>query len=204
MIFHAYVQSVSSSAHSFQPDLYPLLDEGPIYNETSEFSLQRRERKHPLAASRAFEDTKLTKHAIPREEFIFVGDGRKALFLRNEGDEKFAKFVTEGVLADENKPSPHDQGTDEPGRGFARANTSRRSAMESTDRHDIEKHRFAQEVAAALDRLVREGAVRALVIVAPPRTLVDLRKALDPTNGESFSKSTRISPNSQSGKSSST
>ena len=56
--------------------------------------------------------------------------------------------------------------------------------MEPTDWHDIEKHRFAQKVAAALDRLVRERAVRALVIVAPPRTLVDLRKVLDPTVGE--------------------
>ena len=153
----------------------------PIYNETAEFALQRRGWKHPSAASRAFEESKLPKHAIPHDTFIFVGDGRKALFLRNEGDEKFAKFVTERVLVDEKNPRTHDQGTDEPGRGFARANTSRRSAMEPTDWHDIQKHRFAQKVAAALDRLVREGAVRALVIVAPPRTLVDLRKALDPT-----------------------
>jgi protein required for attachment to host cells len=122
-----------------------------------------------LAASRAFEESKLPKHAVPHDTFIFVGDGRK-----------FAKFVTERILVDEKNPRTHDQGTDEPGRGFARANTSRRSAMESTDWHDIQKHRFAQKVAAALDRLVREGAVRALVIVAPPRTLVDLRKALDP------------------------
>lgn len=26
---------------------------------------------------------------IPHNAFVFVGDGRKALFLRNEGDEKF-------------------------------------------------------------------------------------------------------------------
>ena len=123
----------------------------------------------------------MPKHAIPHDAFIFVGDGRKALFLRNEGDEKFAKFVTQRVLVDEKNPRTHDQGTDKPGRGFARANTNRRTAMESADWHDIEKHRFAQKVAAALDRLVRERAVRALVIVAPPRTLVDLRKALDPT-----------------------
>jgi protein required for attachment to host cells len=138
-----------------------------------------------LAASRALEEeSKLPKHAIPHDAFIFVGDGPKALFLHNEGDEKFAKFVTERVLLDEKNPRTHDQGTDKPGRGFARANTSRRSAMEPTDWHDIEKHRFAQKVAAALDQLVRESAVRAPVIVAPPRTLVDLRKVLDPTVGK--------------------
>ena len=91
----------------------------PIYNETAEFALQRRGWKHPSAASRAFEESKLPKHAIPHGAFIFVGDGRKALFLRNEGDEKFAKFVTERVLVDERNPRTHDQGTDEPGRGFA-------------------------------------------------------------------------------------
>ena len=51
--------------------------------------------------------------------------------------------------------------------------------MEPTDWHKIEEHRFAQRVSAALARLVGERAVPALVIVAPPRTLADLRKKLD-------------------------
>ena len=45
---------------------------------------------------------------------IFVGDGRKALFLRNDGDEKFPNLKTEQVFADENPPT-HEQGTDKPG-----------------------------------------------------------------------------------------
>ena len=32
---------------------------------------------------------------IPHDAIVFVGDGRKALFLRNAGDDKFANFVTE-------------------------------------------------------------------------------------------------------------
>ena len=68
----------------------------------------------------------MSKHAIPHGAFIFVGDGRKALFLRNEGDEKFAKFVTERVLVDEKNPRTHDQGTDKPGRGFARNEQAQR------------------------------------------------------------------------------
>jgi len=35
------------------------------------------------------------KLKIPHNAFVFVGDGRKALFLRNEGDEKFPNLKTE-------------------------------------------------------------------------------------------------------------
>jgi protein required for attachment to host cells len=119
----------------------------------------------------------MTKLAIPHDAFVFVGDGRKALFLRNAGDEKFPNLVTERVLVDENPPT-HEQGTDRPGRGFASAHTTRHSAMETTDWHEIEEHRFVQRVSAALEGLVRERAATALVIVAPPRALADIRHAL--------------------------
>ena len=119
----------------------------------------------------------MQKPAIPHNAFVFVGDGRKALFLRNAGDEKFANLVTERVFVDENPPT-HEQGTDRPGRGFMAAGAPRRSAMETTDWHEIEERHFAQRVSIALESLVRERAAPALVIVAPPRTLADLRSAL--------------------------
>jgi protein required for attachment to host cells len=50
--------------------------------------------------------------------------------------------------------------------------------METTDWHEIEEHRFAKRVSAALEDLVRKRAAPALIIVAPPRTLSDLRHAL--------------------------
>jgi protein required for attachment to host cells len=114
---------------------------------------------------------------IPHNGFVFVGDGRKALFLRNEGDEKFLNLKTERVFTDDNPPT-HEQGTDRPGRAFASAgSSSRRSGVEQVDWHDLEEHRFAREVAAALEMVVRERKVEALVIVAPPRTLAELRLA---------------------------
>ena len=119
----------------------------------------------------------MTKPIIPHDALIFVGDGRKVLFLRNAGDEKFPKLVGESVVFDENPPT-HEQGTDRPGRGFASAHASRHSAMETTDWHELEEHRFAQRVCGALERLVRERAAPALVVVAPPRTLADLRAAM--------------------------
>jgi protein required for attachment to host cells len=121
----------------------------------------------------------MNKLAIPHDAFVFVGDGRKALFLRNAGDEKFPNLVTERVFTDENPPT-HEQGSDRGGRAFASAHATSRSAMETTDWHEIEEHRFAQRVSAALETLVRERGAPKLVIVAPPRTLADLRHALHP------------------------
>jgi len=119
----------------------------------------------------------MKKPIIVHDALVFVGDGRKALFLRNAGDEKFANLVSEGAVFDDNPPT-HEQGTDRPGRGFASAHASRHSAMETTDWHEIEEHRFAERVCGALERLVRERAAPALVIVAPPKTLADLRAAM--------------------------
>src|SRR6476646_5925259 len=97
----------------------------------------------------------MSKLQIPHDSFVFVGDGRKALFLRNEGDEKFPNLKTERVFVDDNPPT-HEQGTAPPGRSFKGAGSNQRSAMETTDWHDLEEHRFAQRVAEAFERLVRE------------------------------------------------
>jgi protein required for attachment to host cells len=119
----------------------------------------------------------MSKLKIPHNAFVLVGDGRKALFLRNEGDEKFPNLKTERVLENDN-PSSHEQGTDRPGHLGKAAGSGRRSAVETTDWHDINEHRFAKTVADAMERMVRERKAPALVIVAPPRTLADIRAAL--------------------------
>jgi protein required for attachment to host cells len=117
------------------------------------------------------------KMRIPHDAIVFVGDGRKALFLRNTGDEKFPNLKTEQVFVDQN-PATHDQGSDKPGRLFAGANArDRRGAIEPTDWHELEEHRFARMVAEEFEKLVRERKVKAVVIAAPPRTLADLRQA---------------------------
>jgi protein required for attachment to host cells len=118
----------------------------------------------------------MNKIQIPHEAIVFVGDGRKALFLRNEGDEKFPNLKTERVFLDHNPPT-HEQGTDKPGRSFSSVGHGR-SAVEQTDWHELEEHHFARTVAEALEKLVRERKVKAVVIAAPPRTLADLRQAL--------------------------
>ncbi len=119
----------------------------------------------------------MNKLRIPHNALVFVGDGRKALFLRNQGDEKFPNLRTEKVFEDEN-PRSHEQGTDRPGRVAESAATGRRSTVEPTDWHQIEEHRFARRVATTIEQMVRASKAKALVVVAPPRTLADLRDAI--------------------------
>ncbi len=116
---------------------------------------------------------------IPHDAFVFVGDGRKALFLRNDGDEKFPNLKTERVFEDENPPT-HEQGSERPGHVSKAAYSGQKSAVEAVDWHDIEEHRFARRVAAAMEEAVRARKVKALVVVAPPRTLAELRDAFHP------------------------
>jgi len=113
---------------------------------------------------------------IPHDALVFVGDGRKALFLRNAGDATLPNLAVERVFTDEDPPT-HEQGTDRPGRAFKRAGTNLRSAVETTDWHELEKERFTASVAAAMERLVRAEKVKKIIIVAPPRTLAELRHA---------------------------
>jgi protein required for attachment to host cells len=116
----------------------------------------------------------MSKIHLPHDAIVFIGDGSKVLFLRNAGDEKFPYLKTEQVFVDHNPPT-HDQGTDKPGRSFSSVGHGR-SAVEQTDWHELEKHHFAVKVGEALEKLVRERNVKAIVIAAPPRTLADLRR----------------------------
>jgi protein required for attachment to host cells len=118
----------------------------------------------------------MSKLKIPHDAFVFVGDGRKALFLRNAGDEKFPNLKTEKVFEDENPPT-HAQGSERPGHLSKGSHSGQRTAVESVDWHDLEEHRFAHRVAAAMEQVVRKRRAPALIVVAPPRTLADLRAA---------------------------
>lgn len=118
----------------------------------------------------------MPKKKIPHGALVFVGDGRKALFLRNEGDEKFANLQVERVFQDDTPPT-RELGTDRAGRVFASAGSDRRGAVEAPDWHDLEERVFVRKVAEAMEKLVRERRVKELIVVAPPRTLAELRHA---------------------------
>jgi len=121
----------------------------------------------------------MSKIVIPHDALVFVGDGQKALFLRNRGDKSSPSLVAVHAFAEKNPPT-HEQGTDRPGRGFKRADTNRRSSMETTDWHRLEKEHFIERVASAAEQLVRAEDIKAIVIVAPARTLAELRQTFHP------------------------
>lgn len=112
---------------------------------------------------------------IPHNAYVIVGDGRKALFLRNEGNGAALDLKTEQVFQNDNPPT-REQGTSPPGRSFQSVGSSR-SSVEQTDWHEIGEQRFARTVTDALEALARDRDVPGFVIIAPPRTLADLRQA---------------------------
>ncbi len=113
---------------------------------------------------------------IDHNAWVMVGDGEKALFFRNEGDPLHPNLEVIDVLQQEN-PKTHEQGTDRPGRAHSSIG-ARRSAMQETNWHKLEKHRFAKEIADLLYSAAHNGRYSKLILAAPPMTMGDLRKAL--------------------------
>lgn len=112
---------------------------------------------------------------IDHDAWVLVGDGEKALVFRNEGDADYPNLQVVQVLEHEN-PSTREQGTDAPGR-LSDGPSQHKSAVETTDWHKLEKHRFAKEIADALYKAAHKGRFSKLVVAAPPMTLGDLRKS---------------------------
>lgn len=113
---------------------------------------------------------------LKHDVWVIVADGEKALFLRNEGDEKYPNLEVFREMRDDNPPT-HDQGSDRPGR-FNDGPSPHKSAVEETDWHRIEKERFAREIAERLYKAAHRGDFERLVIVAPPLVIGEMRKEL--------------------------
>lgn len=113
---------------------------------------------------------------IHHNALILVGDGRKALFLRNRGTPQSLDLVIEQILDSADNPSTREQGTDRPGRVMQSVGSAR-SAVEQTDWHMLEEQKFATTIAEALYRAALANAFKELVIVAPPKILGTLRQS---------------------------
>ena len=111
---------------------------------------------------------------VPHQSVVLVADGRKLLFLRNEGDEVHLNLVVEHAEEQAN-PATRDQATDAAGRASSPQGASRNS-MEPTDFHQIEEDRFAAGAADLLKRRALANDFDSLIGVAPPRALGELLK----------------------------
>jgi protein required for attachment to host cells len=111
---------------------------------------------------------------LPNNAFVVVADGRKMLFFRNKGDAEYPNLVVERVREQDN-PSDGDQSTDAPGTTFSSVGAGR-SSYQETDFHQLEEDRFAAETAELLKKRAFNNDYDSLVVVAPPKTLGELRK----------------------------
>ena len=113
---------------------------------------------------------------VPANALVMVGDGRKALFLRNLGTPREIELITESEIKQDN-PATREQGSDRPGR-YLGADGVSRSAYEETDWHQQAEQQFAVRIAETLYDMAHRHRFEELVLVAPPKMLGDLRAAL--------------------------
>jgi protein required for attachment to host cells len=116
------------------------------------------------------------KFALKHDGWVVVADGEKALFLRNDGDEKFPNLEVFREEEHENPPN-REQKANRTGR-FNDGPNVHKSGVQDTDWHELEKERFASDLADILYRQAHKGRFSELVLVATPHTLGDLRGEL--------------------------
>jgi protein required for attachment to host cells len=134
---------------------------------------------------------------VPHDAVVVVADGRKMLFLRNEGDAEFPNLQVEHKELHPN-PKDSDQKRDQSGqsmstqsgqgapsiaqngsmhaRGAGAQFAPARGTMGETDFHQLEEDKFAAETAEMLKKRALNNEFESLIIVAPPKTLGELRK----------------------------
>jgi protein required for attachment to host cells len=109
---------------------------------------------------------------LPHGATVLSVDGGRMRLYRNRGQTVEIKLESLHS-ADLDNPRTHVLDAHPPGRSFESGSPSR-SAHETTDRHQQREDRFCRD---ALDKaLAAVGDGGALVLVAPPRVLGDLRE----------------------------
>lgn len=112
-----------------------------------------------------------------RKTWVLVADGARARAFKLNREDKILEPAWQHELVGSNRPS-RAIGSDRPGRTFDSAGEGRHAKEPPTDPARYEKERFAREVIRKLEGERRRHAFQALVIVAPPQFLGDLRAVM--------------------------
>ncbi len=112
---------------------------------------------------------------VPHNSFVVVADGKKMLFFRNEGDSEFPRLEVERKRETGDAPD-RDRKTDLAGRAPSAPAGAGYSSYQEVDFHQLEEERFAAETAEMLRKRALRNDFESLIIVAPPKTLGELRK----------------------------
>lgn len=131
----------------------------------------RRKAKIPQAP-----DLKRHRHRT----LIVVADGAKARFLEPSQDLKtLVRSEQTDMTAAEVRRPVRDIVTDKPGRSFSSARGGVRHAFEPPQNiHKLQKHNFTARLAGVLEKAWAERQFDRLVLVAPRRSLGELRTLL--------------------------
>ena len=114
-----------------------------------------------------------------KRTLIVVANGAKARFLEPSRDYKTLVPTRDDMLEPKARRPDRDLVTDKPGRGFSPARDGRRGGFESPhDPHKMEKHNFTARLAETLDKACSARKFDRLVLVAPKRSLGELRTLL--------------------------
>jgi len=113
---------------------------------------------------------------LPHNALVLVADGRKLLFLRNQGDDAQIDLRTEAHDEREDLKDS-DLKTDAPGTVQQSAGYGH-STYDETDFHQQEEDRWIKDAAAEINKRALENDFDALVIIAPPKSLGLFRKEL--------------------------
>lgn len=112
--------------------------------------------------------------------WILVADGARGRLLLHAGPGKELQPAT-GVdqFLGDRRPN-REIASDRPGRAFESANPARHGYAPRVDWHEFAKREFAARMGKILDRGRERRKFDELILVAPPKTLGDLRATLDP------------------------
>ncbi len=112
---------------------------------------------------------------VPHDSYVLVADGAKMLFFRNEGNAANPNLT---LLAAEQQADIADRDikTDMAGQKPGSPGMGGASSAGETDFHRQAEDRFAAEAADRINRAALANEFEKLIIVAPPKTLGELRK----------------------------
>lgn len=113
---------------------------------------------------------------LQRNTLVLVCDGRKAIFLVNDGPAMAPDLNVREIMNSHPAAEPSDRPGRRPDRVGAEGGKGSLSAMEMPDPHKQELETFSQEVADKLARKIGADAPHSIVIAAPPDVLGALRK----------------------------
>ena len=113
---------------------------------------------------------------LANRALVLVTDGRKTLFFRNHGDANQIDLRTEAH--DERADAKNSEIKTDAAGSNAQSGGYGRPSYEETDFHQLEEDRWARHAAEDVNKRALANDFDALAIIAPPRTLGELRKQL--------------------------